>query len=216
MIEEFCLFLAKTCILSTRRLNLFMAIGSLHQNSERDRDHKTTTWKIWWRPCSWEPALVTQLSEIQISGIPRLEKERKERKKRKFCAGVYKTVYPKGKRYRLLFTGERRLFCHIPHSTKHEEPSTCPTDFHTWPSLCGISFPFLPLSSQKNLVYGWQNRYSSRVGDRKEPEVGRGGGEEQKKKRENKVQIVFDGTKPGSGVSWIYLVTAGLPFVMHI
>ena len=26
----------------------------------------------------------------------------------------------KGNRYRLLFTGERQLFCHISHSTKHE------------------------------------------------------------------------------------------------
>ncbi len=50
-------------------------------------------------------------------------KKRKERRKRKIRAGVYKTVYPKGNCYRLLFTGERQLFYHIPHSPKPEAPS---------------------------------------------------------------------------------------------
>ena len=48
--------------------------------------------------------------------------KKKGRKSENFAiirAGVYKTVYPKGNGYRLLFTGERQLFCHIPHSTKH-------------------------------------------------------------------------------------------------
>jgi hypothetical protein len=40
LIVDFCLFLAKICILSVFRLNLFMTIGSLHQISERARDHE--------------------------------------------------------------------------------------------------------------------------------------------------------------------------------
>ena len=70
-----------------------MAIGSLHQISERDQDHKTITWKRWWH----------QISEVICAfqavawGACYDEEKRKEKKKgerKDLCAGVYKTVYP--------------------------------------------------------------------------------------------------------------------------
>ena len=88
LIEDFCLFLAKICILSVFRLNLFMAIGSLYQISERDRDHKTITWKN--KIGSTPPAEMMQAcpsfeKSVRISsgGGGSKQKEGKKRRKKK-------------------------------------------------------------------------------------------------------------------------------------
>ena len=46
------------------------------------------------------------------------KKGKKGKEKKRFVPEYIRQLIPKGNRYRLLFTGERHLLCHIPHSPK--------------------------------------------------------------------------------------------------